>query len=273
MTQKKKSIGVFDSGFGGLSILKEIVKKMPEYDYVYLGDTARVPYGARSPELIYQFTVEAIEFLFAHNCDLVIIACNTASAEALRKVQQEYLPIHHAEKKVLGVIVPAIEEAIAKTRNKRVGVIATEATVASGTFVKEITRRDSAVKVYQNAAPLLVPLVEAGEMSSPMTTFALEQYLRPLLRKKIDTLILGCTHYGLLQSHIKKIVGKNVTIISEGPIVARKLRDYLNKHTDIESQLSHNSAWTFYSTDLTERFTRLGSVFFGATFVSKKAIL
>lgn len=260
----KGSIGVFDSGFGGLSILKDIVKKLPEYDYVYLGDTARTPYGTRSMEVVYKFTKQAIDFLFANGCKLIVIVCNTASADALPKIQREYFSSRYAgNKRVLGVIVPALEEAILTTKNKRVGLIATEGTVNSGTFKRELAKRVSRVKLFSQPAPLLVPLVEAGEHTSKAVKLILTQYLKPLLAKKIDTLILGCTHYGILETEIKKITGKKIYILSEGKVVARKLADYLSRHPEIDSRLSKKSKRTFYTTDLTEKFQKLGTRFFG----------
>ncbi len=273
MKKRTKSIGVFDSGFGGISILKDIEKLMPEYRYVYLGDTARTPYGTRSPEAVYLFTRQAVDFLFAHGCDLIIVACNTASAEALRKIQQTYLPKKYPGKRVLGVIVPALEEATEVTKNKRVGVIGTEGAVKSGTFVREMRSRDASIKVFQQAAPLLVPLVEAGEHQSEAARLLLAQYLRAFRGKNIDTLILGCTHYGFFKTEIEKILGKKVAILSEGPIVARKLKEYLARHPDIEQTVSTKKGTTFFTTDLSDQFQKLGSLFFGERIVPKRAEL
>ncbi|MBP6889391.1 MAG: glutamate racemase [Candidatus Moranbacteria bacterium] len=262
---KKQSIGVFDSGFGGLDILKGIVKELPEYNYVYLGDTARSPYGNRSPEIVYEFTRQAIDFLFRHHCSLIILACNTASSDALRKIQTEYLPHTYPGKQVLGVLIPGAEEATVYTRNQRIGVIATEGTVASGAFIRELTKLNPATKVFQQACPLLVPLIETGEHNSTIIEPILEQYLRPLLNEKIDTLILGCTHYGILKHHIRKIAGSDLHIISEATVVPEKLRFYLKKHAEQEALLGKESTLQFYSTDPTEKFTFLGSQFFGST--------
>ncbi|HEX8993969.1 MAG TPA: glutamate racemase [Candidatus Paceibacterota bacterium] len=273
-TRRTKSIGVFDSGFGGLAILKEVVKQLPEYNYVYLGDNARAPYGARSMEVVYEFTKQAVDFLFAQGCDLVVLACNTASAEALRKIQQDYLPKKYgSHKRVLGVIVPAIEETIVQTETKRVGVIATEGTVSSRAFSRELSKAHPGIEVFEQACPLLVPLVEAGEHRSDIADLVLAQYLKPLLKKRIDTLVLGCTHYGHLETKIKKIVTSDVSVISEGKIVAKKLKDYLKRHPEIEGALSRKSKLAFYSTDIGERFDMLGTIFFGKPIVSKKAEL
>ena len=260
---RSKAVGVFDSGFGGLAILKEIQKKLPQYNYVYLGDTARTPYGTRSRETVYEFTKQAVDFLFAHNCGLIIFACNTASAEALRKIQKEYLPKHYPGKRVLGVIVPALEEAERHTKNHRIGVIATEGTVASNAFVSEFKKRDPQARIFQQACPLLVPLVEAGEHKTPVAKLIHRKYLDAFHNKNIDTLILGCTHYGHLEKEISTMMGKRVKVISEGPVVAEKLKEYLVQHQEIESTLARNKKTIFYSTDLGDRFKKLGKLFFG----------
>lgn len=261
----QKRIGIFDSGFGGLDVTRTIVHALPEYDYTYLGDTARAPYGDRSQETIYEFTKQAVEFLFNHDCELIIVACNTASSEALRKIQQEYLPKEHPDKRVLGVLIPATEEAMVRSRSKKIGVIATHGTVAPGAYLRELAKFDPEVQVFQNACPLLVPIVEAGEQDSPETKGILERYLAPLLRENIDTLILGCTHYGILESQIREIVGPNITIISSAAVVPEKLAGYLARHTDLEAKLGKGASIRFFSTDTTDSFERLGSKFFGRT--------
>ncbi len=270
---RTQSIGVFDSGFGGLSILRGIVRELPEYDFVYLGDTARVPYGTRSPDTVFEFTRQAVEFLFEKNCGLVILACNTASSDALRRIQREYLPKHFPDRNVLGVLIPAVEEAVAKTRNKKVGVLATSGTVASEAFIREFSKLDPEIQAFQNACPLLVPLVEAGEENSPATEYFLKKYLKLLLAKKIDTLILGCTHYGLLEPTIRNIVGKKVHILSESRIIGRKLRDYLERHPEREQTLRKGGVRVFYSTDITENFSILGKRFFGKAIQVEKVEL
>jgi len=267
--KRNKRIGVFDSGFGGLHVLRSIAATLPEYDYVYLGDTARAPYGDRPQETIYAYTKQAVDFLFSRNCSIVILACNTASSEALRKIQDEY----GAKKKVLGVLIPAAEEAMRKSKNRRIGVIATTGTVASKKFVRELEKLEPSVRAFQKACPLLVPLVEAGEQNSPETDTILERYLRPLLRTKIDTLILGCTHYGILERNIRAIVGPNVAIISEARVVPDKLRNYLERHPEIEETLGTRSTIRFYSTDRTDNFRILGSALFGRPIRVEKAVL
>jgi len=271
--KRQKAIGVFDSGFGGLNIMQSLVKVLPKYDFVYLGDTARIPYGTRSPEVVYEFTKQAVDFLFAKKCELIIFACNTASSDALRHIQREYLPKYYPSKKVLGVIIPTVEVANSKTKNKKIGVIATEGTVLSGAFSREILKINPQVKVWQNACPLLVSVIEAGEQDSVIMEILLKKYLKPLIAKKIDTLILGCTHYGILKNKIKKIVGNNIFVISEAEIVASKLKDYLKRHSEIESKLSKKSVNTFYSTDLTDKFQLLGTKFFGKKITVQKAKL
>ncbi|MCR4275000.1 MAG: glutamate racemase [Candidatus Campbellbacteria bacterium] len=270
---KNKCIGVFDSGFGGITILRGIVRKLPEYNYLYVGDTARTPYGTRSKELVYEFTKQAVDFLFAHNCELIIFACNTASSDALRRIQREYVPKYYPHKKVLGVLIPAAEEAVAQTKNKRIGVVATSGTVQSGAFVREITKLDPKIQVFQNACPLLVPIVEEGAHNSQVTTLLLKGYLKPLITKNIDTLILGCTHYGILENKIRKICGSRITLISEGRVVPKKLKDYLTRHPKIERKISRNGTVRFYSTDLTPKFITLGSTFFGKKIKVQKITL
>ena len=253
--------------------MKGIVKRLPEYNYVYLGDTARVPYGTRSKEVVCEFTKQSVDFLFSKDCALIIFACNTASSDALRRIQREFIPELYPGKKVLGVLIPAAEEAFEKTKNKRVGIIATQGTVASGSFIREIEKLDKNIKIFQKACPLLVPIVEAGEQNSEITDIILKKYLKPLMAKKIDTLILGCTHYGILEPQIKRIIGKKVKIVSESKIVAEKLKNYLGRHPEIENKLAKRGKRDFYSTDLTENFKILGSRFFGQKIKVKKAKL
>lgn len=259
-----KSIGVFDSGFGGLSVLKELKKRLPQYDYVYLGDTARAPYGPREPEDVLQFSKEAVDFLFKEGAELIVFACNTASAEALRTIQQTYLAERYGtEKRVLGVVVP-IAEYVASVGAKRVGVVATLGTVRSGAYVREIQRHAPEVLVFQNAAPLLVSLVEEGKHESEEALLRITEYVEPLLRERIDTLVLGCTHYGHLEPLFKKAAGPDVRVISGAPIVAEKLASYFERHTDIEESLSTGGGVTFYTTGELDRFESLGELFFGS---------
>lgn len=260
-------IGIFDSGFGGLTILKGILKKLPQYDYVYLGDNARVPYGSRSPETTYEFTKQAVNYLMEHGCVLVILACNTASALALRKLQKEWLLKNSPKNRILGVIRPAVEKAGEDFKNnQRIGVLATESTAKSQAFSKELKKisanRQVKIKVFEQGAPLLVPIIEAGEHNWQGTDLILKKYLNPLLRKKIDILILGCTHYPIVKKKIKKIA-KNIKLVSEDEIVPDKLADYLERHPEIERRLSKNRRRLYLTTDLNPRVKFLSSLFLG----------
>jgi glutamate racemase len=196
-------IGIFDSGYGGLTVFKEIKKLLPQYSYIYLGDNLRAPYGGRSQEAVYQFTEQAVDFLFKQGCQLVIIACNTASAEALRKLQQEWLPKHYPNNHVLGVIRPVVEEAVKQSKSGKIGVVGTKATVESQSYVKELKKQKTDVEVVQQACPLLVPLVEEGWLKKPETRMIIKKCLRPLKDHQIDILILGCTHYPLLMKEFE----------------------------------------------------------------------
>ncbi len=267
-------IGVFDSGFGGIDILRHIIEKLPDHDYVYLGDSARNPYGFKSQETLSQYAKEAVDFLFSKNCQLVIFACNTASAQALRVVQTEHIPGRYDGRNALGVIVPSAEAAA--YFGDTVGVIATESTVASQTFAKEIKKLKPSAHVFQQACPLLVKLVETGEDDQEILDRVLKRYLQPLVDKKIDTLILGCTHYGLLRDQIEDVLrklGSNAKIIHQGEIVAQKFAWYLNKHPEYQLRLSKNRTREFYATDITRRFKELGSEYFGEEIDPKQAIL
>jgi glutamate racemase len=263
-------IGIFDSGFGGLHTLRPLVDALPAYDYVYLGDSARAPYGPRTSAEVYAFSVQAVDFLFARGCELVIFACNTASSVALRKIQRGYLPAHYPDKKVLGVSVPLAEAAAATTARKRVGVIATEGTVRSGVFDREIRKLDPSIEVFQQAAPRLVTLIEAGAHGSEAVRAALAEYLGPLLGASVDTLILGCTHYGLVIDAIRSMVGPRIAVVSESQAEPRALAAYLARHRDIDARLSRGGTIDFYSTDATGRFDELGSVFFGRPIKAQK---
>jgi glutamate racemase len=253
-------IGIFDSGLGGLLVAHSLMVALPEYDYVYLGDTARVPYGNRSLELIYQFTCEALRYLFEQqDCALVILACNTASADALRRVQQEWLPEHFENRKVLGVVVPTAE-AVQSAGAKRVGVLATTGTVRSAAYITEIIKLVPGAIVTQSAAPLLVPLIENDglQYARPM----LRDYLQPLIDAHIDTLVLGCTHYPALLGPIGDIMGPTVYIVATNVILPAKLADYLHRHTEIESHLTHDGERTFLVTDITPGVQKLGETLF-----------
>ena len=257
-------IGFFDSGFGGLTILRSVVELLPEYDYCYLGDNARVPYGNRSQGIVFEFTKEAVDFLFRKGCPLIIIACNTSSAKALRRIQQEYLPVVYPDRRVLGVIRPSVEEVVEQGCRK-LGILATEGVVASEAYITEIKKLSSAVEIYQEACPLLVPIVETGEQDGEATDLIISKYVRRLFSqdKDIDTLLLACTHYPILRKHFERLVPHQVIILEQGPIVARKLKDYLIRHPEIERKLSRKQTRTFLTTDASARFNRLALTFFG----------
>ncbi|MCL4374788.1 glutamate racemase [Patescibacteria group bacterium] len=259
------NIGVFDSGLGGLTIFKALLQQLPQYNYVYLGDNARVPYGNRSAETIYQFTKQALEFLFKHDCLLIIIACNTSTATTLRRIQTELLPQHHPDKHVLGIIKPVVETVAASTA-RRVGVIATRATVESGSFIRELKKENPAVAVFQNAGPLLVPFIEEGELKGPVLQTVLKRYIDPLLRHGIDHLILGCTHYGLIKPAVQQAIGNKVKVMTEEEVVAQKLRSYLKKHPEVETKLGKTTQRRFFITDYSPRYQNLVRLFLGNHF-------
>lgn len=258
-------IGFFDSGLGGLTILKEVVKLLPEYDYIYLGDNARTPYGSRSQDVIYNFTCEGVSELFRQGAILVILACNTSSSAALRKIQQEFLPKYFPRKNVLGIIIPTAEEINNFTKTKEVGVLATEATAKSQTYTKEINKRFPEVKVYEQPCPLLVPIIEAGEIEWEGLDLAIQKYLEELFNKssKIDTVILGCTHYAIIEDKIRKYLPLTVKLVSQGRIVAKKLKDYLGRHKEIEIRLGKNGKRVFLTTEYSERIKNLAKLFYG----------
>ncbi len=256
-------IGVFDSGFGGLTVLKEFLKVLPDYDYIYLGDNARTPYGNKSAEVVYQYTRQAVDFLFKQEAELVIIACHTASAEALKRIQREYLPKNHPAKRVLGVVVPIVEEAIKLSRYHKLGIIGTRATINSGVYKKELEKLRSDLEIFEQACPLLVPLAEEGWIGKPETRMILKKYLHPLKVKRIDTLILGCTHYPLMDKDIRRIMGKNVKIVNPAEVAAVKLKDYLKRHDEVEKKLGRNGKLIFYTTDDVKKFKELGQKFLG----------
>lgn len=260
------NIGIFDSGLGGLTVLKELTAAFPQYHYIYLGDTARNPYGTRSKETITQYVREAVDFFFKEKeCELVIVACNTASADALRVVQQEYLPSFGSPtKRVLGVLIPTAEKAVEVTRNKHIGLIATRGTVHSGAYIREIGKLDEDITLTQQATPLLVSLIEEGWAHKPETNMILKKYLRPLKNAGIDTLILGCTHYPILEKDIRRIMGEKVRIVTSANAVRYRFATYLERHKDIEALLGREGGVEYYTTDSPERFAELGKrVFHG----------
>lgn len=274
-TPVKKPIGVFDSGYGGLTVLKEIVKELPQYDYIYLGDNARAPYGTRAFETVYEYTLECVKHLFSMGCELVILACNTASAKALRTIQQKDLPLIAPHKRVLGVIRPTTELVGNYSKTGHVGVLGTSGTVTSNSYPIEIEKFSPNITVYQEACPMWVPLVENNEYDSDGADFFIKKNLNNLLSKnhQIDTIILGCTHYPLLLKKIKQNVPENVTILLQGEIVAKSLKEYLSRHPEIEQVCSKNQKIEFYTTDYPENFDASASIFWGNSIKSKHIAL
>ena len=265
-------IGIFDSGFGGLSVFKAIRTKLPEYDYIYLGDSARAPYGNNSHEIIYSYVLQAVQYLFEQDCQIVILACNTASAQALRRLQQEWLPgSDYSDRRVLGVIRPIAEAVAAVGKGKKIGVIGTRATIEAGVYSSEIEKLLSEkADVLEQSCPLLVPMIEEGFDKRPEIKKMLRYYLRPLKAAHVDVLINGCTHYELLHDMIKSVMGKRVTLLDSPMIVANSLKEYLSRHPEHESLLTKNGRLEFLTTDDPKRFNNLASRFFGAPVKAKK---
>ncbi len=261
-------IGIFDSGLGGLFTLSAIAKVLPEYDYVYLGDTKRLPYGSRSHETIYEFLKEGVDFLFAKDCALIIVACNTASAEALRELQQNYLHKKYPGRNVLGMIVPMAE---ACAGYSRVGLVATSATVSSGAYEREFKKRAKKSKIFSLATPLLVPFIESGDIAHMRPVLA--DYLKYFNSKKIDALLLGCTHYGIVKNEFKKLLPKGVVILSQDTVVPKKTKEYLARHPEIASKLSKKGTRAFYVTDITPMLKKLANKWFGKDIQIKKVTI
>ena len=264
-------IGVFDSGYGGLTILKDITARLPQYDYLYLGDNARAPYGPRSFETVYRYTLACVEWFFNQGCSLVVLACNTASAKALRTIQQHDLPSIAAGKRVLGVIRPTTEIIGSFTKTNHVGILATTGTVLSGSYPIEIEKFFPALHVYQEACPMWVPLIENTEYNRPGADYFVKKHLDNIFSKSplIDTLLMACTHYPLLKDKIEQFLPKGVTLLSQGQIVANSLADYLQRHTGIEQSCSKNGHLRFYTTNGTADFDSHASIFFGQAVQSK----
>lgn len=257
-------IGVFDSGYGGLTILKELVKTLPGHDFVYLGDNARTPYGNRSREAVTRFTKQGVDFLFARGCRLIVIACFTASALALREIQEEYLrKLNVTDKKILGVLRPIAEEAVRISKKGRIGVVGTRGTIASGAIEAECVKLRPDVIVYGQACPLLVPLIEEHWYTKPEARKILRTYLKTLKGCNPDTLILGCTHYGIMIGDFRRMMGKKCMVTDSGKIIAASLKDYLRRHLEIASGLTQNGRCEFFTTDSADRFKEFTELFFG----------
>jgi glutamate racemase len=261
--KKIHPIGVFDSGYGGLSVLKEFIRLMPEYDFYYLGDNARAPYGPRSFETVYQYTLEAVKALFDLGCHLVILACNTASAKALRTIQQKDLPKIDPARRVLGVIRPSVEAIGEHKLSGSIGVLGTKGTVLSDSYPLEIKKLYPKLNVIQEACPMWVPLVENNEYNKPGADYFVHKNIKALLKKKldIDTVILACTHYPLLENKIKKYLPENIRLVSQGAIVAESLKDYLHRHPEMDKKCTKSSVYKFFTTDSPEIFKEHGKIF------------
>lgn len=258
-------IGVFDSGYGGLTVLKELVKQLPQYDYLYLGDNARAPYGTRSFETVYKYTLECVRWLIDQGCPLIILACNTASAKALRTIQQIDLEKINADVRVLGVIRPTAEVVGDYSTSKHIGILATKGTVDSQSYLLEIEKFFPDVKVIQEACSMWVPLIENNEHESAGADYFVKKHIENLLKQDpgIDTILLGCTHYPLFEEKIKAHLPSHINLLSQGHIVAESLEDYLKRHPEIESRISKQQQRRFFTSDSTDEFDKKAPIFYG----------
>jgi glutamate racemase len=261
--RKEGAIGVFDSGYGGLTILSEIRSLMPHYDYIYLGDNARAPYGNRSFEIVYRFTLQAVEWFFSQGCHLIILACNTASAKALRSIQQNDLPLLDPQRRVLGIIRPTVESINDFTKTGHIGVFGTEGTIQSQSYELEIKKLHPHLFVTGEACPMWVPLVENNEHNNPGADYFVKQHIDRLLKKDphIDTLILGCTHYPLLIKKIKQYLPEYIHVIAQGKYVAKSLKNYLERHPEMDKKCRKNGTIRFFTTESPEKFSQQASLF------------
>lgn len=277
MDSRFQPIGVFDSGYGGLTILKEFLKDLPGYDFMYLGDNARAPYGSRSFEVVYEYTLQAVKKLFEMGCPLVILACNTASAKALRNIQQNDLPLIDPERRVLGVIRPAVESIGEYTRNGHVGILGTVGTVNSNSYPIELEKwaGGKVVKTTQEACPIWVPLVENNEIDSPGTEYFVAKNIKSLLTAdpEIDSIILGCTHYPLLLPVIRKFIPEGVQLLEQGKLVSAKLVEYLERHPEMEQKCTKSGTVKYYTTENVEIFEKNATAFLGRSIKSEKVLL
>lgn len=256
-------IGIFDSGYGGLTIFEKIREAMPGYDYIYLGDNARTPYGPRSFEVVYRFTRQAVMKLFDEGCQLVILACNTASAKALRTIQQKDLPGWDGNRRVLGVIRPTVELMDQISSSKHIGILGTNGTISSGSYSLEIEKMFPHITVTGEACPMWVPLVENNEFASPGADYFVKKHLEHLLSvdPEIDTIVLGCTHYPLLMAKIRSFLPAGITVFAQGEYVAASLQDYLFRHPEMDARLTHTGHCRFLTTESADKFSEAASVF------------
>ena len=277
MKSNFQPIGVFDSGYGGLTILKEFLNDQPEFDFIYLGDNARAPYGSRSFEVVYEYTLQAVKKLFEMGCHLVILACNTASAKALRNIQQNDLPILDPNRRVLGVIRPAVESIGDFTRNGHVGILGTVGTILSNSYPIELEKwaGGKVVQTTQEACPIWVPLVENYEIDSPGTDYFVSKNIKNLLAAdpEIDSIILGCTHYPLLMPVIRKFVPEGIQLLEQGKVVSAKLVEYLNNHPEMNAEISKSGRVKYYTTENRTVFDKNAATFIGRNIKSEKIIL
>lgn len=269
------AVGIFDSGYGGLTVLSGIKSVLPEYDYIYLGDNARAPYGNRSFERVYEFTLEAVKWFFKQGCHLVILACNTASAKALRTIQQVNLPQIDPDKRVLGVIRPTAEQIGLASKSGHIGVMGTEGTIQSKSYQIEISKLHPHITVIGEACPMWVPLVENREYDKPGADYFIKQHVDNLLTRdpQIDTIILGCTHYPLLMEKIRRYLPENISIISQGKVVAYSLKDYLRRHPEIDEKCTKGGTTRYFTTDSPDKFTHQASIFLEEQIVAEYAML
>lgn len=261
--QQPGPIGIFDSGYGGLTVFDKIREAMPDYDYIYLGDNARTPYGPRSFEVVYRFTRQAVIKLFSEGCQLVILACNTASAKALRTIQQRDLPELDPERRVLGVIRPTVERMDQVSATKHIGILGTSGTISSHSYSMEIEKMFPHITVTGEACPMWVPLVENNEFNSPGSDYFVKKHLDHILSvdPMIDTLVLGCTHYPLLIDKIKQYLPEGITVFAQGEYVAESLKDYLKRHPEMDRKLTRHGECRFLTTESADKFTEAASVF------------
>jgi glutamate racemase len=258
----KGPIGVFDSGYGGLTVLKEIREKLPTYDFLYLGDNARAPYGSRSFDVIYQYTWQAVQALFDRDCSLVILACNTASAKALRSIQRIKLPELYPDRRVLGVIRPSTEELDKHTKTKHVGVLGTEGTIRSNSYEIELAKFAPDLVVNQHSCPMWVPLIENNQFDTPGGVYFIQSDLVSLMEKdpKIDTILLACTHYPILQEQLQRLLPTHIEVLSQGKIVAESLADYMDRHPEMEANCSKGGSVRYLTTENAKDFSEKASL-------------
>ncbi len=264
MLTQKGPIGVFDSGYGGLTVLKEVTALLPQYDYIYLGDNARTPYGSRSFETVYHYTLQCVEWFFARGCSLVIVACNTASAKALRTIQQKNLPVIGANKRVLGVIRPSAEVIGSFSKTGHIGIMGTQGTVSSQSYPLEIKKFFPEVKIWQQACPMWVPLIENNEHLNAGADYFVTKYTQQLLAQSaaIDTVLLACTHYPLLFNKIKAALPPHIQVIVQGGIVAKSLQNYLMRHPEMDEKCTKNGSKSFFTTDDSKNFEQQAGLFY-----------